>query len=97
MSFMFIFLGAPYIEKLRDNQLLSSALTSITAGVVGVVLNLTVWFGLYVIFPESGSVNWFAVVLGILSFVSMQWLKIGMIPVILLSGIAGIVWHLLMI
>jgi chromate transporter len=97
MSFMFIFLGAPYIEKLRDNKTLSSALTGITAGVVGVVLNLSVWFGLYVIFPESGSVNWFALVLGILSFVSMQWLKVGMIPVILLSGIAGIFWHLLMI
>lgn len=94
MSFMFIFLGAPYIEKLQGNRMLSSALTGITAGVVGVVLNLTVWFGLYVIFPESGHVNWFAVVVGIMSFIAMQWLKVGMIPVIMLSGTAGILWHL---
>jgi chromate transporter len=95
MSFMFIFLGAPYIEKFRNSQKLSSALTGITAGVVGVVLNLTVWFGLYVIFPESGNVNWFAIILGTLSFIAMQWLKIGMITVVTLSGIAGILWHLL--
>ncbi len=93
--FMFIFLGAPYIEKFRDNRKISSALSGITAAVVGVVLNLSVWFGMYVIFPQSGRINWFAIVLGILSFIAMQWLKIGMITVIAISGIAGTVWNLL--
>ena len=92
--FMFIFLGAPYIEKFRDNQKISSALSGITAAVVGVVLNLAVWFGIYVIFPQTGRINWFAIVLGILSFITMQWLKIGMIPVIAVSGVAGVVWNL---
>jgi len=93
-SFMFILLGAPYIEKFRDNQKVSSALSGITAAVVGVVLNLAVWFGLYVMFPQAGRINWFAIVLGILSFIAMQWLKIGMIPVIAISGAAGVVWNL---
>ena len=92
--FMFIFLGAPYIEKFRDNQKISSALSGITAAVVGVILNLAVWFGMYVIFPQTGLINWFALVLGILSFVAMQWLKIGMIPVIVISGAAGVAWNL---
>ncbi|MBF0377623.1 MAG: chromate efflux transporter [Desulfamplus sp.] len=92
--FMFILLGAPYIEKFRDNQKLGSALSGITAAVVGVILNLAVWFGMYVIFPQTGGFNWFAVILGILSFVAMQWLKMGMIKVIAISGVAGIIWNL---
>ena len=53
--FLWIFLGAPYIEKLRDNQNLSAALSGITAAVVGVVLNLAVWFGMHVVFKQVGS------------------------------------------
>ncbi|MCI9866367.1 chromate efflux transporter [Rhizobium skierniewicense] len=51
-SFVFIFAGAPYMEKLRHNRFLSSALSAITAAVVGVILNLSVWFGLHVLFGE---------------------------------------------
>ena len=93
--FIFIFLGAPYIEKFRDNQKISATLSGITAAVVGVVLNLAVWFGIYVIFPQTDVINWFAIILGIISFTAMQWLNIGMIPVIAVSGIAGVIWHLL--
>ncbi|MCE9553589.1 MAG: chromate efflux transporter [Planctomycetes bacterium] len=48
--FFWIFLGAPYIERLRGNRLLSSALSAITAAVVGVILNLAVWFSLHTLF-----------------------------------------------
>ena len=50
--FLWIFLGAPYIEALRDNRVLATALTGITAAVVGVVLNLAIWFGLRVMFTD---------------------------------------------
>ncbi len=50
--FLWIFLGAPYIESLRGNQALAVALTGITAAVVGVVLNLAIWFGLQVMFVD---------------------------------------------
>lgn len=57
--FLWIFLGAPYIEGLRDNKVLTSALTAITAAVVGVILNLATWFGLHVIFDEVGTMTSF--------------------------------------
>ena len=48
--FLWIFLGAPYVERLRSSRALRGALAAITAAVVGVVLNLTVWFSLHVLF-----------------------------------------------
>jgi chromate transporter len=50
--FLWIFLGAPYVERLRRNRLLSAALSAITAAVVGVILNLAIWFALHVVFGE---------------------------------------------
>ena len=50
--FLWIFLGAPYIERLRGNAVLARVLSCITAAVVGVILNLTVWFGVQVLFTE---------------------------------------------
>ena len=55
--FLWIFLGAPFIERLRDNTELTAALTAITAAAVGVILNLAVWFGLHVIFDDMGELN----------------------------------------
>jgi len=59
-SFVFIFAGAPLIERLRGNALLSGALSAITAAVVGVILNLAIWFGLHVLFREVRHVDLFA-------------------------------------
>jgi chromate transporter len=56
--FYWIFLGAPYIERLRGQRLLSSALSAITAAVVGVILNLAVWFSLHTLFAEVNE-DWF--------------------------------------
>jgi chromate transporter len=91
--FLFIFLGGPYIEKFRNNATLSSTLSSITAAVVGVVLNLAVWFGIQVLFPTEGGFNWFAAVLGASAFVAIQWFKMGMMSVIALSGLLGFLWY----
>ena len=55
--FLWIFLGAPFIERLRDNKVLTAALTAVTAAVVGVILNLAVWFGLHVVFDEVRTVT----------------------------------------
>ncbi len=91
--FLFIFLGGPYIEKFRKNAKLSATLSSITAAVVGVVLNLAVWFGLQVLIPGDGSFNWFAAVVGLAAFGSIQWLKASMIAVIAAAGVIGFIWH----
>jgi chromate transporter len=65
-SFLFIFAGAPFVEQLRGNRQLAGALAAITAAVVGVILNLAVWFALHVLFRQvtemqTGPVRWFAV------------------------------------
>jgi chromate transporter len=62
---LLIFAGAPFIEQLRSNQRLSGALAAITAAVVGVILNLTVWFALHVLFgsveeKQAGWLRWYA-------------------------------------
>jgi chromate transporter len=56
--FLFIFLGAPYVERLRNNHHLTAALTGITAAVVGVIANLAVFFALHTLFTRAGSVLW---------------------------------------
>ncbi|MBL0712749.1 MAG: chromate efflux transporter [Desulfosarcina sp.] len=92
-GFMFIFLGGPYIEKFRSNTRLSSALSSITAAVVGIVLNLAVWFGLQVLIPGQGHFNGFAALVGLAAFAAIQWFKIGMLTVIAVSGLLGFLWY----
>ena len=57
-SFLFIFLGAPYVERLRGNQALSAALTGITAAVVGVIANLAVYFALHTMFADVTIRDW---------------------------------------
>ena len=76
--FLWIFLGAPYIEKLRDNQNLSAALSGITAAVVGVVLNLAVWFGMHVVFKQVGSFELGPVSIPLPSLASMDFAALGL-------------------
>src|SRR6266550_521055 len=80
--FLWIFLGGPHIEKLRGNEALTTTLSAVTAAVVGVVLNLAVWFGLHVLFPGTGRVDLFAVVVGTAAFVVMLKWKLDVIPVV---------------
>jgi chromate transporter len=57
-SFLFVLLGAPYMERLRGNASLSAALTGITAAVVGVIANLGVYFAVHTLFADSTPVSW---------------------------------------
>jgi chromate transporter len=88
--FFLVFLGGPYIERFRDNRRLSSALSSITAAVVGVVLNLAVWFGHQVLFPPGLDFNWLAAGIGVAAFVAMQVFKVDILLVILGAALAGL-------
>jgi chromate transporter len=93
--FLWVFLGAPYIEKLRGAKQLSAALSTVTAAVVGVILNLAVWFGVHVIFPATGQVDWFAVVICALAFIGMLRWNWSIIPVVLGSGLLGLIYKFL--
>ncbi len=93
--FLWIFLGAPHIEQMRGNASLASTLTAVTAAVVGVVLNLAVWFGLHVFLPQGwpgGTIDWFAIVVCAAAFFAMQRFKVGVIPVVVASGALGWAW-----
>jgi len=90
--FLWIFLGGPYIEQLRGNSQLTSALSAITAAIVGVVLNLAVWFALHVFFPATGPIDWFALLLCAAAFVALLRYKVDIVPIIIGSGILGLLY-----
>jgi chromate transporter len=107
-SFVLIFLGAPYIEALRGNRALSAALAAITAAVVGVILNLAIWFGLHTLFadvvvhhvagmklqlPTLASANIAAMVLTLAAILALFRFKMGMVAVLAGSALAGIAYH----
>ena len=103
--FLWIFLGAPYIEVLRGNRALSGALTAITAAVVGVILNLAIWFGVHTVFRDVRPVEWgilnfdapvwqsvdpWALLLSAAAMVAMFRFNVGMLPTLAATSIAGI-------
>jgi chromate transporter len=92
-SFLFIFLGAPYIEYLRGNKLLTGGLSGITAAVVGVILNLALVFGFAVIAPAgiSGPINLFLAAMSVAAFVALYHFKIDVLWVVLAGGLIGLV------
>jgi chromate transporter len=109
--FLWIFLGAPFVEKLRENRPLAGALSAITAAVVGVILNLALWFALHAMFtrvetarigplrvelPDLGSPNWPAIALTALAIVAIFRFKAGVIPVLMGSAMAGVLFGLAM-
>ncbi|MES1184655.1 MAG: chromate efflux transporter [Myxococcales bacterium] len=107
--FLWIFLGAPYIEALRQSRPLRAALAAITAAVVGVILNLSLWFGLHVVFrrvgeqhfgplrlliPDLASVDIAAAALAVLAMLSMFRFKLGLPKTLAGSAALGILWKL---
>ncbi|MGY3617363.1 chromate efflux transporter [Bradyrhizobium sp. USDA 10063] len=107
--FLWIFLGGPYIETMRGNKALASALSAITAAVVGVILNLSIWFALHTIFrqtfpvqgfglsfdaPALNSVDWPALALSIAAATAIFRFNMGMLVVLVASCIAGVLLRL---
>lgn len=89
-SFMFIFIGAPFIENLRGNKNLNDALQGVTAAVVGVILNLALVFGSTVIFKDN-KINLFALVVAIQAFLILSRFKIDVLWIILAGGFLGLI------
>ena len=91
--FLWIFLGAPYVDRLYGNAKLNAVLSAVTAAVVGVILNLAVWFGVRTLLPEGGPVNRFAAAVGLVAFAGMWRWKWGVVPVVLGAGVLGLIYH----
>lgn len=109
-SFLWIFAGAPFIERMRGNMALTGAMSAITAAVVGVILNLAVWFGLHVLFaevrtisvgrlflevPVVSSIAWPSLALTVLAALAIFRLKLSVITTLLVSAGLGIGWRVL--
>jgi chromate transporter len=90
--FIFIFVGAPYIEVLRGNKKLTAALSGITAAVVGVILNLALVFGAAVIWPNGlgNGTDWFAAAISVAAFIALYLLKADVLLVVILGGLVGL-------
>lgn len=107
--FLWIFVGAPYVETVRNVRWLASALSAVTAAVVGIIANLAVWFALHVLFGNVGEVAWGPFALPVLDFGSFDWaaaiiavaagvalirFHANMIAVLAVSALAGMAWQL---
>jgi chromate transporter len=90
--FLWIFIGAPYIERLREHAAIGAALAAVTAAVVGVIANLAVWFGWHAILPAGGSVDWFVAGAALAAFAALQWGKMDVVRVVLACGALGWLW-----
>lgn len=108
--FLWIFLGAPFIERMRGNRALAGALAAVTAAVVGVVLNLAVWFAIHTLFRETwklragplafdvpvlGSIDVPAALLALAVAIAMFRFRLGMIPALAAASMAGVALHLI--
>jgi len=105
--FLWIFAGAPFIEHMRGEKNFNAALSTITAAVVGVVLNLSVWlgiktlfrvseersaFGMTVLVADVTTVDWFALLIAVVAFLGMRQWKWGIIPVVAGGAALGLLW-----
>jgi chromate transporter len=93
--FMFVFAGAPYFEALAGNRGLQASLTAVTAAIVGVILNLAVFFALKVLFPEGRGVDLYALVVAIASYLALWRLKIPVYYLVPTGAVLGMLWTVL--
>lgn len=91
---LFVLVAAPYLERWRGMPRLETALAAVTAAVVGVMLNLAVWFAFQAAWPAGGPIDGFVVLVAALAFLALERFKAGIVPVILAGGVAGFAWSL---
>ena len=105
--FLWIFLGAPFVEKMRGNAALTGALSCITAAVVGVILNLAIWFALHTLFatvrtitlgplvldiPLLASIVVLSLVLSVAAAIAVFRFKVSAITTLLACALIGVIW-----
>jgi len=97
-SFLFILLGGPAVEATRGDVKFTAPLTAITAAVVGVILNLAVFFAYHVLWPQGfeATFEWFAALIGAAAFVALFRYKVGIVPVIGVCAAVGLGYSLLL-
>ncbi len=96
-SFLFILVGAPMVEATRHDMKFTAPLTGITAAVVGVVLNLAVFFAYHVLWPQGfdGTFEWFSALIGLAALIALFKYKAGIVQVIAVCALIGLIYSLL--
>jgi chromate transporter len=105
--FLWIMAGAPYIERLQNMPRLSGALAAVTAAIVGVIFNLTIWFALHVLFkslertsfglvPDFHSLDWPALILSLIAAAALFIFHQGIFRTLLLCAALGLIWKTLL-
>ncbi len=94
-SFIFIFAGGPIIETTHRQSRVTAPLTVVTAAVVGVIVNLAIFFAHHVLWPAdlSGRFEWPLLTIGVSAFVVLFGFRVGVIPTILACGAAGQIYQ----
>jgi chromate transporter len=97
-SFLFILLGGPAVEATRGDVKFTAPLTGITAAVVGVILNLAVFFAYHVLWPQGfeGTFEWFSAMIGAVAFIALFKYKVGIVQVIGACAVVGLGYSLLL-
>jgi len=98
---LFILIGGPVVEATHGDLKFTAPLSAITAAVVGVIINLAVFFAWHVLWPTatatgplSGRFEWVAALIGAAAFLALFRFKVGVIPVIGACGAIGLLWHM---
>jgi chromate transporter len=96
-SFLFVLLGGPLAEATHGDLKFTAPLTGITAAVVGVILNLAVFFAYHLFWPKglSGPVDWLSAGITLVSAIALFRFKMGVIPLIGFCAAAGLAYHLI--
>jgi chromate transporter len=95
-SFVFIFAGGPLVEATRGRRLFTAPLAAVTAAVVGVIANLALYFARHVFWPAglAHPPDWITLAIACGAALALFWFRLGVIPVILACGVAGLIVHL---
>ncbi|HEX6398749.1 MAG TPA: chromate efflux transporter [Steroidobacteraceae bacterium] len=95
-SFVFIFAGGPLVEATRGRHLFTAPLAAVTAAVVGVIANLALYFARHVFWPGglASPFDWMTLAIACGAALALFWFRLGVIPVILACGVAGLLVHL---
>lgn len=94
--FLFVFLGAPHVETLHHRPLIAQMMAAMTAAVVGVILNLAIWFTLHALFPTSGKIDAFVAVIAGISWIAMERFKVGVIPTLAAAAVVGVIYQFIL-
>ena len=107
--FLWVFLGAPYVEALRGARRISAALSAVTAAVVGVIANLALWFAVHSLFPQTqpfrgfgmaldlpvpGSLDLFMAATAVVSAVALFRFRLGVMKLLAACAMAGVLWRI---